>query len=150
MAVKVLQFLAVILIAVVFVPVGAHLIELPNKIGLDREQYLVVQQIYRGWALFAVPLLAAPLVTLALAVASRSQMLPFLFAALSCVLLLATLAAFFIWVFPVNQTTDNWTVAPSDWQALRAQWEYTHAVNTVITLAALASAMLSTLTWSSR
>ena len=41
---------AVILTAVALVPSGAHLAELPNKLSLDRDQYFVVQQIYRGWA----------------------------------------------------------------------------------------------------
>ena len=150
MAVKALQLLAVLLVAVIFVPGGAHLIELPNKIDLDRDEYLTVQQIYRGWALVAIPLTAALLATFALAVMSRFQRLPFLFSALSFVLLLVTLVSFFIWVFPVNQATENWTAAPADWQALRSQWEYAHAVNAVITLGALASAVLATLTWSSR
>ena len=32
----------------------AHLFELPNKIHLSREDYLTVQQIYRGWALLGI------------------------------------------------------------------------------------------------
>jgi hypothetical protein len=130
-------------------PGGAHLIEFPNKIGLDRDSYFTVQQIYRGWALAAFPLLGALLTTLALAVSSWPQRLPFIFASASFVLMVATLAAFFIWVYPVNQATDNWTAAPENWQALRDQWEYTHAMNAVITFGALVAALISTLTWSS-
>lgn len=71
----------------------------------------------------------------------------FLFAAASFVLMLATLASFFLWVYPVNQATGNWTAAPENWQSLRAQWEYVHAANAVITLAALVCAVISTLSW---
>ncbi|MCT7373965.1 DUF1772 domain-containing protein [Chelativorans salis] len=148
MAIKTVQFLAIILIALALVPGGAHLIELPNKIGMDREQYLTVQQIYRGWALAGFVLIGALATTLALAILSRSQGPPFLFATASFLLLLTTLATFFIWVFPVNQATHNWTTAPKNWQALRTQWETMHAINAVITFAGLVSAVISTMTWS--
>lgn len=143
-----LQFVAIMLIVASLVPGGAHLLELPNKMALDRERYFTVQQIYRGWALAAVPLLGALLSTLALAVLSRAQWLPFLFSTASFLLLLVTLVAFFIWIYPTNRATDDWTTAPDGWRALRSRWEYTHAVNAVITLAALASALLAVLTWS--
>jgi len=32
----------------------AHLLELPKKIKLSAEDYLIVQQIYRGWSLLGV------------------------------------------------------------------------------------------------
>jgi hypothetical protein len=41
------------------VPSGAHLFALPNKIGLAQDQYFVVQNIYRGWALFGIVLFGA-------------------------------------------------------------------------------------------
>lgn len=145
---KVLQFIAILLIAFYFVPAGAHLIELPGKITLEREAYLTVQQIYRGWALAGVPLIGAVLATAGLAVLSRSERLPFLFASASLALLVASLATFFIWIYPVNQATDNWSSTPDDWQALRARWEYAHAVNAMIILGALISSVLSALTWS--
>jgi hypothetical protein len=52
MKVRILQFTAIILTALALVPAGAHVLELPNKIGLDRDHYMIVQQIYRGWALY--------------------------------------------------------------------------------------------------
>jgi serine protease Do len=44
------------------------LLELPNKINLSREDYLTVQQIYRGWALLGVVVAGALLSTLVLAI----------------------------------------------------------------------------------
>ena len=32
-----------------------------------------------------------------------------------------TLVVFFTWTFPVNQATSNWTIAPHDWETLRAK-----------------------------
>jgi hypothetical protein len=146
---KAVQFVTVILIALSLIPGGAHLMELPNKIGLDRDSYLVVQQIYRGWAYAGFILIPAIAATLILAVLSWSQRTPFLFATASFVLMAASVVSFFMWVYPVNQLTENWTVAPENWQALRAQWEYVHAINAVVTLAALISALVATLGWSS-
>ncbi|WP_274425235.1 DUF1772 domain-containing protein [Chelativorans sp. YIM 93263] len=144
---KALQLTVIILIALSFVPSGAHLIELPNKITLDREAYFTVQQIYRGWALFGIPLFAALSTSLILAVLSRSEGLPFLYASASFILVLVSLITFFTWIFPANQATENWTTIPENWEALRRQWEYTHAVNAVMMLAALVSAIMSALTW---
>jgi len=56
---RLLQFIAVILTALVFAPTGAHLFELPNKIILPKEQYFIVQSVYRGWALFGIVIIGA-------------------------------------------------------------------------------------------
>ena len=51
--------------------------------------------------------------------------------------IILSLVVFFIWVFPGNQATANWTEMPDNWEALRRQWEYGHAANAVIVFAAL-------------
>jgi hypothetical protein len=48
-AVKLLQFVAMVLTALALVPGGAHLLELPNKIHLGESNYFITQSIYRGW-----------------------------------------------------------------------------------------------------
>ena len=54
--------------------------------------------------------------------------------ALASFLLIATnLAIFFVWTFPANQATNNWTVVPKNWNKLRIQWEYSHAANAMVT-----------------
>jgi membrane-anchored protein YejM (alkaline phosphatase superfamily) len=78
----------------------------------------------------------------------RRQAVPAVCSAIAAVLLCVTLAVFFAWTFPVNQLTENWTVAPENWQMLRAQWEYSHAVNAVLTFLALCSATAAGLVWS--
>ena len=121
MKVRVIQFAAAILTALALVPGGAHVLELSNKINLDQAQYVAVQQIYRGWALLGIVLIAALLANLLSAIVARSQKMPVLFAATATVLLGVTLAVFFTWTFPVNRVTDNWTVAPADWEATSRQ-----------------------------
>jgi hypothetical protein len=137
------QFLAIVLTALALVPAGAHLAELPNKIGLDQEAYFAVQNIYRGWALFGIVLFGTLAANLALAIMLRRQRAPFSLASAAFLLVAATLAVFFIWTYPANQATSNWTVVPPDWQELRTTWEYAHATNAVLTFLALCA-----VTWS--
>jgi hypothetical protein len=132
-----------VLTALALVPAGAHLFELPNKIGLVQEEYFVVQNIYRGWALFGIVLFGALAANLVLAVLLRRQRAPFRLALLAFLLVAATLAIFFTWTYPANQATQNWTVVPANWQELRTRWEYAHATNAVLTFMALCA-----LTWS--
>jgi hypothetical protein len=51
MAIRTVHFLSLLFGALVLGLALAHLLELPNKIALPRDDYLIVQQIYRGWAL---------------------------------------------------------------------------------------------------
>ena len=69
------------------------------------------------------------------------------FAAIATLLLVANLTVFFAWTFPVNQATSNWTVMPADWEALRKQWEYSHAANALLAFVALLATVTSSLTW---
>jgi hypothetical protein len=56
MGLNIARFFSLLFVVLVLAPAMAHLLELPNKIGLSREDYLVVQQIYSGgryWALWS-------------------------------------------------------------------------------------------------
>jgi hypothetical protein len=146
MGLRVAQFLAIVLTALALVPAGAHFFELLNKINLGEEDYFVVQSIYRGWALFGIVLFGALAANLVLAIMLRHRRGPFWLALLGFLLIAATLAVFFTWTYPTNQATENWTVAPANWEELRRQWEYAHATNAVLTFVALCAVTLSTLT----
>lgn len=61
-----LYFLALLFAALAFVPAGAHVAELPHKMRLSGDEYYVVQQIYRGWALFGIVVAGALASTFAL------------------------------------------------------------------------------------
>jgi hypothetical protein len=132
-----LRFAAVLLTALALVPAGAHLLELPHKIGLARDDYFVVQAIYRGWALLGIVSIGAILANLLLAAALRKRGEPARLPFVAGLLLVLGLAIFFGWTYPANQATANWTVAPPDWASLRSAWEWSHAANAVVTLAAL-------------
>jgi hypothetical protein len=145
MARKVMQFLSIVLTALALVPAGAHLFELPNKIGLSKDRYFIVQDIYRGWALFGIVLIPTVAANLVLAIMLRGRGAPFWLAALAFPCIASSVAIFFIWMYPANRATNNWTVAPADWEMLRTQWEYSHAANAVMTFIALCSVTLSVL-----
>ena len=128
-----LKLVALGLTALILVPSGAHLFELPGKINLSREAYFTVQQIYAGWAWFAVAICAAILANVALFVSEhRRDRIAARAALISSALIVVTLLIFFIWVFPANQATSNWTMIPDSWAELRRHWEYGHAANALI------------------
>jgi len=146
MSLKVVQFLAVLLTALALVPGGAHALALPNKIGLPQEPYFVVQQIYRGWSLLGIVLIAAAAADLYLAFLLREQRTPFLLSLAGGLCVAATLVVFFVWTLPANEATDNWVSTPPNWQALRVRWEYAHAASAVLTLIGFCLVVASILT----
>jgi hypothetical protein len=146
MRLKVLQFLAVVLIAMALVPVGAHLLARPNKIDMPEDQYFVAQAVYLVWGLpSSIVLVAAILTSLVLAIAMRGRGRAFWLALAAFVLMAATLVDYFVWTEPANQATDNWTFVPENWSDLRPQWEYSHTANAIVTFIALCAVMAATL-----
>ena len=137
-----LLFAALVLVGLSLIPAGAHVFEMPAKLALGREAYFTVQQIYRGWALFGVPIIAALLVCLALAVilcGSRR-----LLALIATAGIAGSLLVFFVFVFPGNQATTNWSVQPENWEQLRQSWEYGHAASAAcLSVSFLALAILA-------
>src|SRR5690242_19746593 len=145
MPTKTSQFLAIILTALALLPGGAHVMSLPAKIDMPEEPYFVAQQVYRGWAWAGVVIFAAIFANFASAFLTRHNRRQFWLSLAAGLLIAATLAIFFIWTFPANQATGNWTSVPGDWERLRSQWEYSHAANALITFIALLCAVGSAL-----
>lgn len=145
MMLNVLRFASLLLTAVSMAGGFAHLFELPNKINLPREDYLTVQQIYRGWALLGIAVVGALLSTATLAFYVRHTPAEFYLTLAAALCIALSLIVFFLFTFPVNKQTENWTALPENWEALRRQWEYSHAVGaglyflavTLLTLALL-------------
>ena len=59
MALRLIQFLAIVLTALALVPSGAHFAALPNKMAMEQTDYFLAQQVYNGWALFGIVLFGA-------------------------------------------------------------------------------------------
>jgi hypothetical protein len=139
MATKATQFLAVVLTALALLPGGAHVMSLPAKIAMPEDPYFVAQQVYRGWAWAGVVIFLAIFANFAAAIFAHGNRRR-LFAAAG-VLIVATLALFFVWTYPANEATGNWTSVPDNWEQLRTEWEYSHAVNAALTFLALLCAV---------
>lgn len=145
MALQVARFSSLFFVALAFAPATAHLLELLNKIDLPREEYLIVQHIYDGWALLGFVVFGALASTLALAVLTRHRRREFVPALVAFLCIVATQAVFWTFTFPANKATEMWTMLPANWEALRVQWEYSHAASALINLVALVAVILAVL-----
>ena len=124
---NVAHFLSLFLTALCLGPALAHLLELPNKLSLGRDDYFTVQQIYRGWALLGVLIAGVFASTIALAWMTRR------------------LPAVCYWVLTAILCEAAAQLVFENWQTLRVQWEYSHAVGSILTLAALVALIFSML-----
>ncbi len=140
-----MRFLAIILTGLALVAPAAHAFELLNKIGLPREEYFTVQQIYSGWWIVGLLLPLALLANMGNAVSLRRDVTAMGLSIAAAVLIALNLIIFVVFTQPANAATQNWAVQPDDWKALRSQWEYSHAVNAGVTFLAFCCATLASL-----
>jgi predicted PurR-regulated permease PerM len=140
---RTIQLIAIVCLAIAMAGGSAHLLELPNKLVLSQDDYLIVQQIYRGWALLGIAVVGALITAAALTWFQRGKGVSFNLSLLATVCIALSLVVFFLFTFPANQATQNWTVLPDHWQVLRKRWEYSHAVNAVLYYIAMASLVIS-------
>jgi hypothetical protein len=145
MAHQVVHFLALFFSGLALAPAAAHVLELPNKMTLPRDQYLTVQQIYRGWALLGVVVVAALFATLANAIVARSEPRAFAWALVGVLCIGATQIVFWTFTRPANVVTENWSKLPEHWGAWRRQWEYSHAASAALNLVGFIAVALSIL-----
>jgi amino acid permease len=145
--VKTLFFLAIMLTAIAMGAGLAHLFELPNKINISAADYLTVQRNYDNWWIVGLSVPLAFISVLGLAISLRGTGTPFTFALIAVVLLVGEMVAFWGFTAPVNRATENWTMLPSNWEELRDQWEYSHAVRAILYVLAMGTLVMSALNW---
>ena len=138
-----MRFLAVVISGLALIAPAAHAFELLNKIGLPKEDYFVVQQIYRGWWMVGLLLPLAFLANIGNAVALRADRTAMMLSIAAAALIALNLVIFVLFTQPANAATQNWTVQPQNWEALRVQWEYSHAVNAAVNFIAFCCAALA-------
>jgi hypothetical protein len=131
-----MRFVVIVITGLALIAPAAHLFELPNKIGLPKADYFVVQQIYNGWWMVGLLLPLAFLVNVGNAVLLRDDRAAMMLSIAAAALIVLNLIIFVVFTQPTNAATQNWTVQPENWESLRVQWEYSHAVNAVITFLA--------------
>ncbi len=143
--VNVAFFVALLASALVLGPALAHLFELPNKIGLPHDEYFVVQKIYRGWSQLGWLLLVQVASLAAAAYLARMELRTLPLVLLGLVAVVAAQVVFWLFTYPANVATVNWTLTPDSWEKLRRQWEYSHAVGAGLQLLAFCLLVLAVL-----
>lgn len=123
----------------------AHAFELPNKIGLERDAYFTVQTIYSGWNRLAFVLAAELAGIIAVISLYRADPRVFWPACVGLACLVGAQVVFWVWTFPANRATENWTRQPANWEALRAQWEYSHLAGAGFQTIAMAALIIAVL-----
>jgi hypothetical protein len=141
----IIRFLAIVVTGLAVIAPAAHLFELSGKIQMSEQDYFVVQRIYLGWWVVGLFLPAALILNLALAFVVSADRFAFVLACIAAGLIVLNLGIFLVWTQPVNTVTNNWALRLENWQTLRAQWEYSHAVNAGVTFLAFCATTLAAL-----
>ena len=142
---NVLRFTTIVFELITLSALMAHLLALPAKMKLTREDYYTVQSIYSGWAWLGIFEIGALLLTLIWAISERNKKGIFSLLIIAFIFFAVSLTLFFIFTFPANTATVNWTHRTDNWQMLRQQWEYSHAARTILNLIGFSCLMISLL-----
>ena len=140
-----MRFLAVIITGLALVAPAAHAFSLLNKIGMTKADYFVAQQAYAGWWIVGLFLPLAFFANIGNAIALRADRTALMLSIGAAGMIVLNLVIFMIFTQPANAATENWTVQPDNWESLRRQWEYSHAVNAGITFLAFCCATLASI-----
>src|SRR5262245_24072069 len=133
----IIRLCAVLFVALYLVPTGAHLAELPNKIGLPSEQYMLVQGIYAGWDLFGLAGLGALIFTAAHTILVRGNLAAFFCSLTAFLCMVATQLIFWLFTLRMYLASADWTMTLAAFAAAHRQWEDSHVASAVLTFAAL-------------
>jgi hypothetical protein len=139
----VLRFTSLLFVVLALVPAGAHLCSMISKLRLGHAEYLAAQRAYDGWSLFGIVVFGALILLFALAVRLYRSGEPYWLTVMAFLCIAGTQAVFWLFTFPANRATDNWTVLPEGWEAIRLQWEYSHAASAILNFIALVAMLFS-------
>jgi hypothetical protein len=145
MVAQIVRFFSLLFVGLALAPGLAHVLQLPHKMSLSGDDYLRVQQLYAGWAWLGIVVLFALISTLLLTIFVRMRLRQFALACIAFGSVLVTQVIFWMFTFPVNQQTHNWTTLPANWMTLRERWEYSHAFAAVFDLIAFIAIILAVL-----
>ncbi|MDJ0357959.1 DUF1772 domain-containing protein [Paenarthrobacter sp. PH39-S1] len=136
--IRVLQFVTIICVALVFGLTLTHVLQAPGSRALTGAEWLTVQNtFYGGFAtvggtcevLGAVS--AGALAVLSVLSGKRRDAL---IVGIVCLCLIGTLIVFFVGNLPVNARVAVWSpdTLPADWRDYRNTWETSHAISTLL------------------
>jgi len=145
MLLKSVRLVTLVMAALCLVPAGAHFFELASKMSLSPAEYMTVQKIYAGWSFFGIPIITALLLIVIHTLMVRNNRAAFIFSLTAALCLAITQMIFWAFTYSMNVASNNWTVTPENFEVARRQWEYSHAVNAVITFVAFVALTISAL-----
>lgn len=123
----------------------AHAYALPTKMLLSGADYFIAQKVYRGWAMLGLLIALQGLALAGTIALNRSASAVRNPAALALSGLVASQFVFWVWTYPANQATENWTQQSAQWEAMRHQWEYSHLGGAVFQLIAFVALIVAAL-----
>jgi hypothetical protein len=127
----------------------AHLLEMPAKLRMGDEWLVLLQTLYPPafGRVAGVAEIGAVVTAIVLVVLVRRRPCALPWTIVGALALVATHAAFWIWVQPVNARLMPLTpeTLPANWSQLRDQWEFTHAVRAILQMLALGALVWSIL-----
>ncbi|WP_261337454.1 hypothetical protein [Rhizobium leguminosarum] len=136
-----MRFLAVIITGLALAAPAAHV----SRSEWRGRIISIAQQAYAGWWIVGLLLPLALLANIGNAVALRADGTAMMLSVAAAVLIALNLVIFMAFTQPANAATENWTVQPENWESLRAQWEYSHAINAAVILLAFCCATLASI-----
>jgi hypothetical protein len=131
MILRLIQVLAVILMGVQLGVSYAHFMQMPGKLGLPLDCYILVQNQVISYrvklAFIETPSIISAVAATVLLRNHRKAFWLTLIGTVSIVLMWAIWAVF---IQPINQQIDDWTGAnfPSNWSDIRYQWHFYHLI----------------------
>ncbi len=123
----------------------AHAFELSSKIGMNRADYFTAQRLYDGWNQLALVLAFQFAGITAIVAVHRRDRHVLEYTLVALLGLLGAQAVFWIWTYPANVATSNWTVQPDNWENLRRHWEFSHLAGAIFQLIAMIALILAVL-----
>jgi hypothetical protein len=141
----IVYFIALLATALAMAAAMAHALELPNKLRFSRDEYFVVQQTYRGWNQLGY-LLAVQFAAMVVAAFTARHEPRLLWPTIIAIAgLISAQAVFWVFTYPTNVATDNWTSIPDNWEQLRNTWEYSHAAGAALQVVSMAALIFGAL-----
>jgi hypothetical protein len=131
MILRLFQVLAVILMGVQLGVSYAHFMQMPGKLGLPLDCYILVQnQVISYRVKLAFIEIPSIISAVAATVLLRNHRKAFWLALIGSVSIVLMWAIWAIFIQPINQQIDGWTVTnfPRNWSDIRYQWHFYHLI----------------------
>jgi hypothetical protein len=149
MSIRIWRFITLMLTSLSLSPSIAHLLEMPQRLKFDQQLWVkvtVLENVYRLFGSIGAAFEVGAVITaIVLSFLVRKHHSVFRWTVSGAVLLLLALVSWILFVAPMNAEFAQWLTSPvpADWVRYRNQWEYTHAINAFIKLAALSLLVIS-------